>query len=61
MRRMKTLGTAILMGVVLIALSGCMKEGPAEKAGKSLDDAADSVGDHIDDAGDAIQDAVDGT
>lgn len=41
-----------LVGVALIiplsfGLAACEEEGPAEKAGKSLDEAADSVGDAI--------------
>jgi hypothetical protein len=40
------------------ALPGCMKKGPAEKVGESLDNAAESAGDHIENAGEAIQDAA---
>ncbi len=57
----KNLGAALLMTTALIALPGCMKEeGPAEKAGKSLDNAAGSVGEKVEDAGEAMQDAAQG-
>lgn len=60
MTRITTLGAALLMSISLVVLSGCMKEGPAEKVGKSLDNAADSVGDHVEDAGEVIHDAANG-
>ena len=59
MTSIKTLSAALLMTTALVALPGCMKEeGPAEKAGKSLDNAAESVGDKVEDAGEAMQDAA---
>ena len=42
-----------------IAVAGCDEEGPAERAGKKVDNAAEKAGDAIDDAGDKIEDAVD--
>jgi len=51
-----TMGTALVMGLLLVALSGCEK-GPAQKAGESIDDAADKVGESLEDAGESIQDA----
>ncbi|TVP78392.1 hypothetical protein [Thioalkalivibrio sp.] len=51
-----TTGTALVLGLLLVALSGCEK-GPAEKAGQSVDDAADKVGESLEDAADSIQDA----
>jgi len=51
-----TAGTALVLGLLLVALSGCEK-GPAQKAGESIDDAADKVGESLEDAGDSIQDA----
>jgi hypothetical protein len=38
---------------------GCEKEGPAEKAGKKIDQALEQAGDSIEDAGDKMEDAVD--
>jgi hypothetical protein len=61
MTSIKNLSTALLMTAALVALPGCMKEeGPAEKAGKSLDNAAESVGEKVEDAGEAMQDAAQG-
>lgn len=61
MKTVKTISTALLMSTLLVVLPGCMKEeGPAEKAGKSLDNAAESAGDQIENAGEAIQDAAEG-
>jgi hypothetical protein len=61
MTRIRHVSAALLITTALIALPGCMKkEGPAEQAGKTLDDAAESVGEHIENAGEAIQDAAEG-
>jgi hypothetical protein len=61
MTRIRTLSAALLIAASLVALPGCMKqEGPAEKAGKSLDNAADAVGEKVEDAGEAMQDAAKG-
>lgn len=61
MKTVKTISTALLMSTLLVVLPGCMKEeGPAEKVGKSLDNAAESAGDQIENAGEAIQDAAEG-
>lgn len=50
------------LGAVFLALSvvACQPaEGPAERAGKQIDQAAEKVGDQIEKAGDKIKDAVD--
>ena len=49
-------GTALVLGLLLVALSGCEK-GPAQKAGESVDDAVDTMGESLEKAGDSIQDA----
>ncbi|MCZ4305449.1 hypothetical protein O4G98_11965 [Zoogloeaceae bacterium G21618-S1] len=55
----KTTGTALFMGALLVALSGCQKqEGPVEQAGKEVDKAMESTGQQIEKAGDAIKDAA---
>jgi hypothetical protein len=51
---------ATAMMVVMLCL-GCEKEGPAERAGRQLDDAAADVGATLEDAGEDIKKAVDGT
>jgi uncharacterized lipoprotein YehR (DUF1307 family) len=55
----RTLSAALVMSVLLVALSGCEKqEGPMEQAGKSVDNATESVVEHVENAGEAIQDAA---
>jgi hypothetical protein len=56
----ETARVALVMGALLAALSGCQKEGPAEKAGKEVDKAVDNVGQQIEKAGDSIKDAAKG-
>ena len=61
MKPVKTLSAALVISALLVALYGCEKqEGPAEQAGKSIDNAAESVGEHVENAGEAIQDAAKG-
>ena len=43
---------------MIFAAAGCQKEGPMERAGKSVDNAAAKVGDKVEKAGDKIQDAA---
>lgn len=38
---------------------GCESEGPAEKAGKKIDQTIEEVADSVEDAGDKIEDAAD--
>jgi predicted small secreted protein len=43
-----------------LAMAACQPaEGPAERAGKSVDNAAQKAGDQIEKAGDKVKDAVD--
>ena len=57
----KTIGAALVMSALLVALSGCQKqEGPAEHAGKEVDKAVEKAGQQIEKAGDRIQDAAKG-
>lgn len=57
----KTIGTALIIGVMLTTLVACQKqEGPAERAGKEVDKAADKVGQQVEKAGDKIQDVSKG-
>jgi len=60
---MKILATGITLAAAIV-LTGCQQhEGPAEKAGKKIDQAAEKAGDAVDKAadktGDAIKDAGD--
>ena len=57
----KTVSTALIMGALLGALSGCQKkEGPAEQAGKVVDQTVEKVGQQMEKAGESIQDAAKG-
>jgi hypothetical protein len=57
----ETVGAALVMGVMLAALSGCQKqEGPAEQAGKAVDKTVEKAGQQIEKAGESIQDAAKG-
>lgn len=56
-----TVRATLLAGVVLVALSACQKqEGPAERAGKEVDQAAQKVGQQIEKAGESLQEASKG-
>lgn len=57
----KAVSAALAMSVLLFALPGCQKqEGPAEQAGKQVDDAIEKTGQQIEKAGENIQDAAKG-
>ena len=45
----------ILPGLLVMGLSACDKEGPAEKAGKSIDEAASQVADEAKEAKEAVE------
>lgn len=49
----------LVAGVLVAGLSACKKEeGPAERAGKALDNAVQEAGKKIEQAGEKIQDAA---
>ncbi|MCX7157390.1 MAG: hypothetical protein NTW45_13220 [Rhodocyclales bacterium] len=52
--------TVLVAGAMLLALSACEKEGPAERAGKEADKAMADVGKQIEKAGESIQGAAKG-
>jgi hypothetical protein len=57
----KTVSAALIMGALLVTLSACQKkEGPAEEAGKQIDQTTEKVGEQIEKTGDQIQDAAKG-
>lgn len=59
MKLVEIVSTALITGALFAALPGCQKqEGPAEKAGRQVDQAVEKVGQQIEKAGDAIQDAA---
>ena len=51
----RSIMTAVLAGSLFIGLAGCEKEGPAEKAGKAIDDAASNVAKEANDAKEAVE------
>jgi len=51
---------ALVVTALFVALPGCEKQGPAEQAGESIDNAAEKTGDQIEKAGDAIKDTAQG-
>jgi uncharacterized membrane protein len=54
--RMKTL----MIMIALVALAACRQEGPAEKAGRQLDQAGEKAARGIEKAGENVRDAVNG-
>lgn len=52
---------ALAVGALFVTLSGCQQqEGPAEQAGKKLDQTTEKVGEQVENAGESIQDAAKG-
>lgn len=61
MQTVKRIKVALVLSILLIGLSGCQKEeGPAEKAGKQIDESTEELGEKVEEAGEAIQDAAQG-
>ena len=57
----KIVSATLVMSALLFALPGCQKhEGPAEQAGKKVDNAVEQTGQKIEQAGENIQDAAKG-
>jgi predicted small secreted protein len=54
----RSLVAVLVLGALVAGLSGCKKEGPAERAGKEIDKAAEKAGQQIEKAGEKIQDAA---
>jgi hypothetical protein len=53
-----SVAAAILLSLTVVGLSACEKEGPLERAGAAVDDAAKKTGEAVRDAGDKVKDAV---
>jgi hypothetical protein len=51
---------AVLVSVLSIGLSGCQKEGAAERAGKQVDKAVEKTGQALEEAGEKIRDTAKG-
>jgi len=50
--------SAILSGLLVMGLSACEKEGPAEKAGKAMDEAASDMADKAEDVKEALDEKM---
>jgi len=59
MKIYRSIMMAVLAGFMLTGLSACEKEGPAEKAGKAMDDAASNVAKEANDAKEAVEKKMD--
>ena len=60
-RLVKAASVILAAGLSLAMLSACQKqEGPAERAGKEVDQAVEKVGQQIEKAGESLQDATKG-
>lgn len=56
----KNLLTVLALSTLIAGLTACQKEeGPAERAGKAMDNAVKKAGEKIEKAGEKIQDAAD--
>jgi hypothetical protein len=61
MDHQKLIVTAIALSAIIAAVAACQKElGPAEKAGKAVDNATEKAGQQIEKAGENIQDTAKG-
>jgi hypothetical protein len=57
-RRLATIFILIAMGLTMSLTSACRKEGPAERAGREIDDATRDAGDAMKDAGERARDKM---
>lgn len=57
----KKLSLVFCAGLIVVSVTACKKEGPAERAGRNIDEAAEKAGKKIDEAatktGDKIEEA----
>ncbi len=61
MKLQQYINTAVVISVLTVALAACEKEpGPAEKAGKAVDNATEKAGQQIEKAGEDIKDTAKG-
>ena len=58
MKMYKLILASLFTGLLLIGLSAC-ENGPAEKAGEAIDDAASDVADQSKEAADAVKEKLD--
>jgi hypothetical protein len=58
MKRYRGILSILLAGLLVTGLSACESEGPAEKAGKAIDDAASDVAEGAEDAKEAVEEKM---
>ena len=59
MKMSKGVVAALVLGSLVAGLSGCRKEGPAERAGKEIDRSVEKAGQEIEKAGEKMKDVID--
>lgn len=59
MKIYKGVMAALLAGLMLAGLSACEKEGPAEKAGKTIDEAASNVAEEANETIEVVEKKMD--
>ena len=50
--------SAILAGLLVMGISACEKEGPAEKASKAIDETASDIADQAKEATEAVEEKM---
>ncbi|TVT53182.1 MAG: hypothetical protein FHK82_12405 [Sedimenticola thiotaurini] len=60
MKTIQITTAALALSALLVALPGCEKQGPAEQAGESIDNAVEKAGEQIEKAGDAVKESTQG-
>ena len=58
MKRYRGILSIILAGLLVTGLAACEKEGPAEKAGKAIDETAADVAEQAEDTKEAIEEKM---
>ena len=58
MKISRSIIVALTLGTLVSGMSGCKKEGPAERAGKEIDKSAEKVGEQMEKAGDKMKDVI---
>jgi hypothetical protein len=58
MNMAKAIVAVVLLGSVGSGLSGCKKEGPAERAGKEIDKSVEKAGQEVEKAGEHMKEAL---
>lgn len=59
MKTIKSVVAVLVLGCVVAGLSGCRKEGPAERAGREIDRSVAKAGKEMEKAGAKMQDVID--